>query len=143
VCGRYYTRSQKQEIAQRMKAGTVFEEPLAPDFNIAPTTFQPVVRMERDADEREMVLARWGLVPFFAKSLAAFRFSTFNAKAETLAKSATWRTPLRKRRWGNCCPWPFDAGRARDAVRTGETPRGPILWADFGQLVGSGIPTMS
>jgi putative SOS response-associated peptidase YedK len=99
MCGRYYTRRQKQEIAERQKAKTAFEDPYLPNFNIAPTTFQPIVRQERDSDERELVLARWGLVPFFAKSLADFKgFSTFNARAETIATAATWREPFKRRR---------------------------------------------
>jgi putative SOS response-associated peptidase YedK len=77
----------------------VFEDPYLPNYNIAPTTFQPIVRQERDSEERELVLARWGLVPFFAQSLADFKgFSTFNARAETLASSPTWREPLKRRR---------------------------------------------
>ncbi len=105
MCVRYYNRAEKQEIARRVKAAKVFAAPYVPNFNIAPTTYQPVVRMARDTDERELELMRWGLVPFFAKSLAEFKgFSTFNAKAETLTKSPTWRTPLKKRR----CIVPID-----------------------------------
>ena len=82
-----------------MKAKKVFEEPYAPNYNVAPTTFQPIVRQERNSDERELVLARWGLVPFFAKSLADFKgFSTFNAKAETVATAPTWRAPFKLHR---------------------------------------------
>ena len=99
MCGRYYNRRQKQQIAERMRAGKVFEDPFAENFNIAPTTFQPIVRQERDSGERELVLARWGLVPFFAKSLADFRgFSTFNARAEGILTAATWRGPIKNRR---------------------------------------------
>ena len=99
MCGRYYNRSQKQEIARRIKTGRVFEDPFASDYNIAPTTFQPIVRKERDLDEREQVLARWGLVPFFAKSIADFKgFSTFNERSEDISTAATWRGPLKNRR---------------------------------------------
>ena len=99
MCGRYYTKRQKQEIAERMRAKKVFTEAYAPDHNVAPTTFQPIVRQERDSDERELVLARWGLVPFFAKSLADFKgFSTFNARAESITSSATLRGPFKTRR---------------------------------------------
>lgn len=99
MCGRYYTRRQKQEVAERMRAKKVFEDPFVPDFNIAPTTFQPVVRLARDSGEREMELMRWGLVPFFAKSLDKFKgFSTFNARSEGIATAPTWREPLKKRR---------------------------------------------
>jgi len=58
---------------------------VAPSYNIAPTTMQPVIRNNRDTGEREMVVMRWDMVPHFTKSLADFKgFSTINAKAETL-----------------------------------------------------------
>ena len=99
MCGRYYTKRQKQEIAERMRAKKVFDEPFLPNFNIAPTTFQPILRNDRASDERELVLARWGLVPFFAKSLADFKgFSTFNARCEGIATAPTWRAPFKSRR---------------------------------------------
>jgi putative SOS response-associated peptidase YedK len=106
VCGRYASRGEKQRIAEAFHVGKVFGEPMAPDYNIAPSTFQPVIRQERDSEEREMVLLRWGLVPFFAKSLAEWKgFSTINAKAETIQSSATWRAPFKSRR----CIVPADA----------------------------------
>jgi putative SOS response-associated peptidase YedK len=100
MCGRYYRRSDKQKIAEAFHATKVDDFPLPPwDYNVAPTTMQPVVRQSRDTHERELVLLRWGLVPFFAKSLAEFKgFSTINARAETLAKSATYREAYKKRR---------------------------------------------
>ena len=82
-----------------MRVGKLPDFPLPPDYNIAPTTHQPIVRLERDTGDRELVLARWGLVPFFAKDLARFKgFSTINARAETVQTAATWREPFKKRR---------------------------------------------
>ena len=73
--------------------------PLPPDYNIAPTTFQPVIRETRESSGREMVLMRWGLIPYFAKSLADFKgISTINARAESVQKSPTWRAPFERRR---------------------------------------------
>jgi putative SOS response-associated peptidase YedK len=34
-------------------------------FNVAPQTFQPVIRLNRDSGEREIVLMRWGLIPYW------------------------------------------------------------------------------
>ena len=86
MCERYFRRSEKQEIAERFGVGKVFEDPLKVDYNIAPTTFQPVIRLSRDSGEREMALLRWGMVPFFASSLKEFKgMSTFNARAESVA----------------------------------------------------------
>jgi putative SOS response-associated peptidase YedK len=99
MCGRYFRRSDKQQIAERFQAGKVFEDPLVADYNIAPTTFQPIIRLSRDSGEREMALLRWGLVPFFASSLKEFKgMTTFNARAESVATSATWREPFKRRR---------------------------------------------
>jgi putative SOS response-associated peptidase YedK len=119
MCGRYFRSSEKQEIAERFRAGKVFEDPLTADYNIAPTTFQPVIRLSRDTgdgDEREMVLLRWGLVPYFATSLKEFKgLTTFNARAESVATSATWSEPFKRRR----CLIPAD-GFYEWAVKGGE-----------------------
>lgn len=58
-----------------------------------------MIRLNRDTAVREMVLMRWGLVPYLAKSLLDWKgFSTINAKAETLQERALWRGPFQKRR---------------------------------------------
>src|SRR5580700_2086066 len=66
MCGRYYRRSDKQRIAEAYRLGEIPFDLVLPDwdFNVAPTTFQPVIRDGRDTGERELVLMRWGLVPF-------------------------------------------------------------------------------
>jgi putative SOS response-associated peptidase YedK len=99
VC-RYYRKSDKQKIAEAFHATRVDDFPLPPwDYNVAPTTMQPVIRASRDTGERELVSLRWGLVPFFANSLAGFKgFSTINARAESITSSATFREPFKKRR---------------------------------------------
>lgn len=100
MCGRYLRRSDKQRIAEAFRVGELpADYPLPPDFNVAPTTFQPVIRLSRDTGERELVPMRWGMVPYFAKSLDDWKgFSTINAKAETLQEKALWRVPFQKRR---------------------------------------------
>ena len=100
MCGRYYRVSDKQRIAEAFHLGRLPEEFEAPpDYNVAPSTFQPVVRAERETGERELVMMRWGMVPYFAKSLAEFKgLGTINAKAETLTSRAIWRAPFERRR---------------------------------------------
>ena len=100
MCGRYYRKSDKQKIAEAFHATKVDDFPLPPwDYNVAPTTMQPIIRQSRDTAERELVQLRWGLVPFFTKSLAEFKgFSTINARAETLTKSRHLSRPFKKRR---------------------------------------------
>lgn len=72
---------------------------LPPDFNIAPTTYQPVIRQNRDTLDRELVLMQWSLVPNYTKDLKTLRaYSTINARAEGIPKAQMWRTPIRKHR---------------------------------------------
>jgi len=100
MCGRYARRGDKQKIVEAFHVKDVpdFAMPEA-DYNIAPTTFQPIIRDSRETGEREMVLARWGLIPFFTKELSEIKgLSTINAKSEGIATSRTWREPFRKRR---------------------------------------------
>lgn len=100
MCGRYYRKSDKQKIAEAFKLGELSSDfVLSENYNIAPSTFQPVIRESKDTGERELVMMRWGLVPFFAKSIADFKgLSTINARAETITTSATWRGPFKSRR---------------------------------------------
>lgn len=101
MCGRYYRKGDKQKIAEAFHASIVDDGTPSPpwDYNVAPTTIQPVIRANRDSGERELVSMRWGLVPFFTKSINDIKgISTINAKAETVAKSPTYRTPFQKRR---------------------------------------------
>jgi putative SOS response-associated peptidase YedK len=101
MCGRYVRRSDKQRIADWFHLkGDLADLPMPDaDYNIAPTTRQPIIRQNRDTADREMVLARWGLVPFFTKDLQDVKgISTINARAETITTAKTWREPVKKRR---------------------------------------------
>jgi putative SOS response-associated peptidase YedK len=100
MCGRYLRRSDKQRIAEAFAVSKGVADVVLPpwDYNVAPTTFQPVIRSDRDTGERELALMRWGLVPYFAKDLKAFSFSTINARAETVETSAIFRGPFERRR---------------------------------------------
>jgi putative SOS response-associated peptidase YedK len=113
MCGRYARRSDKQRIAEwfhaeQHGAGLGAEEFAVPDsdYNIAPTTYQPIVRESRETGRRKLVLARWGLVPYFTKDLKDLKaMSTINARAESITTAGMWRQPVRKRR----CLVPADA----------------------------------
>ena len=101
MCGRYYRRSDKQRIAEAYKIDEIPASIIIPgwDYNVAPTTFQPVIRAEKETGDRELALMRWGLVPFFTKQLSDVKgLSTINARAESVEKAAAWRTPFKKRR---------------------------------------------
>jgi putative SOS response-associated peptidase YedK len=72
---------------------------LAPDYNIAPSTFQPIIRSSPEDGEREIVLMRWGLIPAKASDPDAFKiFSTTNARAETILEKPIWKGPFQHSR---------------------------------------------
>ncbi|WP_158788614.1 SOS response-associated peptidase family protein [Granulicella sp. L46] len=93
MCGRYIRKGDKQCIAEAFHAKEVSTLAMPDaDYNIAPTTCQPIVRQSKETGERELVSARWGLIPFFTKHMAQIKgLSTINAKAETIATSPAWR----------------------------------------------------
>lgn len=100
MCGRYGRRADKQRIAEWMQTHNtnVFDDSyLAPSYNVAPQSFQPVIRLDADTGERQLARMRWGLVPFWAKD-AKMAYSTINAKAETIAGSPAFREAWKRRR---------------------------------------------
>lgn len=100
MCGRYGRRADKQRIAEWMQAHdtNVFDDSyLAPSYNVAPQSRQPVVRLDSETGEREITIMRWGLIPFWAKD-AKIAYSTINSKAETITTSPAYREAVKHRR---------------------------------------------
>jgi putative SOS response-associated peptidase YedK len=91
MCGRYVTRDQaamEREFTIRRKHW-VFE----PSYNVAPSQQVPAIRVVDG--ESEGLLLRWGLVPFFAKGIAP-KYSTINARVETVETAASYRGPWKR-----------------------------------------------
>ncbi len=65
-------------------------------FNIAPTEQVPVLVI-KDETDWDLLDMRWWLIPNWAKEVST-KYSLFNAKSETLAKSSAFREPFKKRR---------------------------------------------
>lgn len=78
---------------------------LRPNWNVAPTSEVPIV-LERTAEaetRREIRVARWGLVPPWAKD-PAVGSRAFNARSETVSSKPTFRAAVKARR----CAVPVD-----------------------------------
>mgnify|MGYP003645571519 CR=1 FL=1 len=73
-------------------------EPPEPTYNAAPTTHQPIFRL----DEMGQIVcepAMWGLVPsWWKKPLKEKTFSSFNAQSETIAEKPVFRGAFRHHR---------------------------------------------
>jgi putative SOS response-associated peptidase YedK len=92
MCGRY-SLVPTENIAERFDAA---EQQLAllPRYNVAPNQAMPVV--VRNSPNR-LVEMQWGLIPAWSKE-PRVKFSTINARAETVATSTVFRGPFKSRR---------------------------------------------
>lgn len=70
---------------------------LPPRYNIAPTQDVAAVRFTGPERRPAFTLLRWGLVPAWAKEIAAGS-PLINARAETVAEKPAFRNALRRRR---------------------------------------------
>jgi putative SOS response-associated peptidase YedK len=104
MCGRYAFYTPIEAVTRLFAVSEVHVHELAPRYNIAPTQDVPIVRVspfleedEARAPSRELALARWGLVPFWAKD-PSIGNRMINARGETVAQKPAFRAAFRKRR---------------------------------------------
>jgi putative SOS response-associated peptidase YedK len=94
MCGRYVVTTPGEVLAELFELD---EKPhLVPRWNVAPTQEVAIVRA-RPEGGRELAMARWGLVPFWAKDRAIGN-RLINARAESLAEKPAYRDSFKKRR---------------------------------------------
>lgn len=94
MCGRYDLSDNPAAIRAKFSVPSVPE--FAPNADLRPTQMAPIVRLDR-AGSRECALARWGLVPSWAKELK-FGARCINARSETIATTPAFRSACRQRR---------------------------------------------
>ena len=95
MCGRFSLHTPESRIREAFNLEQIEPLGLNPCFNIAPSQGIPIVR---DTDTGpEMTLARWGLVPSWSKESKS-KYSTINARIESVADKPTYRTPFKRRR---------------------------------------------
>lgn len=94
MCGRFAFYSPSEAAAALFGVSASVE--VKPRYNIAPTQFIAAIR-DGDNRERELVMLRWGLVPFWAKD-PSIGNKMINARAETVAEKPAYRAAYRHRR---------------------------------------------
>jgi putative SOS response-associated peptidase YedK len=94
MCGRYASTRARQELIDAFGVEWDADEELEPDFNVAPTKPVPVI-LTREV--RELRVARWGLVPYWAKELS-IGARLINARVETAREKPAFRRAFAKRR---------------------------------------------
>jgi putative SOS response-associated peptidase YedK len=121
MCGRVDIHTPPSQLARLLEVALAagVDPDGRPSWNVAPTRGLPVVTEEkesgtergkeikppsdekrppsREALRRRLDVYRWGLLPHWAKD-PKIAYKMINAKAETLTKSSTYRTPFRQRR---------------------------------------------
>ena len=135
MCGRYMITSPLEAMRRIFR---VDERPnLAARYNVAPTQQVPIVRRGADGAARELVMVRWGLVPFWAKD-TKIGYKMINARAETVAGKPAFRDSYRRRRClvvaDGFYEWKkIDGGKQPYLIRVkgGEPFAFAGLWADW------------
>jgi putative SOS response-associated peptidase YedK len=102
MCGRYATTQTSASLNQvfEIDVANSFVE-LEPDYNMAPTKLAPIVigraPEKSAAPQRELLTARWGLIPSWAKD-ASIGNRMINARSETVADKPAFKKAFAKRR---------------------------------------------
>jgi putative SOS response-associated peptidase YedK len=102
MCGRYRLSRRKQLIQEYFD--TAEEVDWEPRYNIAPSQNVGIIRQDRVQPERHFSLARWGLIPHWAKD-PGIGYKLINARSETVASKPSFRESFESRR----CLIPADA----------------------------------
>lgn len=92
MCGRYTLRN-PAALAEAFELEAL--PALAPRYNIAPSQEVPIIRFTPTG--RRLELARWGLIPAWAREPAG-GYATINARAETVDTKPSFRGPFRRQR---------------------------------------------
>jgi len=116
MCGRFAITMPPD--AMRNLFGFLERPQFPPRYNIAPS--QPVPIVVFDGGRRRFLLARWGLVPAWAKDMP--QSLLINARAETIAEKPSFRGAFRHHR----ALMPADGFYEWQAV-TGKGPKQPFL----------------
>ncbi len=100
MCGRYATSRTSSQLERDFEArlGDLHVESDA-DYNAAPTKPEPLIVGRRDDTTtwRELVTARWGLIPSWAKD-PSIGSKLINARSETAAEKPSFRRAFAGRR---------------------------------------------
>jgi len=148
MCGRYASARSRIELLEEFAVERDrVDEPLPPDYNVAPTkpVYAVMTRTPRAEEQsarapapvRELRVVRWGLVPSWAQDIS-IGSRMINARAETVSEKPAFRNAFSKRR----CLLPADGYYEWQAPPAGtKGPKQPyyIFRRDHSSLAFAGL----
>ncbi|MBK7542442.1 MAG: SOS response-associated peptidase [Candidatus Competibacteraceae bacterium] len=93
MCGRFIQAASGEVLTQQL--GLMLPADYAPRYNVAPN--QTVLAIRATENGRQPAWLRWGLIPAWARE-PRLKYSTINARAETVAEKPAYRQAFRQRR---------------------------------------------
>ena len=133
MCGRYVMARAVGDLLAEFDAGLEEETAIPPSWNVAPTADVPIL-LERLVDGepvRQLHVARWGLVPSWARD-PGIGSKMINARSESVLEKPAFRRAARARR----CAVPADgyyewkgAGRGKQPYYVRPRDGRPIVFA--------------
>jgi putative SOS response-associated peptidase YedK len=99
MCGRYVMSKATGDLLSHFEAKEVAGSPPPPSWNVAPTQSVPIVaeRLDEGTIDRHLLIARWGLVPSWAKDIK-IGSKLINARSESILEKPSFRKAAVKRR---------------------------------------------
>ena len=129
MCGRFSITGDLDFYAEYFGVAEVMTDRLEPNWNVAPT--DPVYVIAEREGVRTLGSMPWGLIPHWAKDTKSIHI---NARAETVATSATFKESFARRR----CLLPADGFYEWEPKEMGRTPHW-VYRADGHPMVFAGI----
>jgi putative SOS response-associated peptidase YedK len=96
MCGRYDNLIARDAYRRLFRPTRLPQSNFPPRYNIAPTDQIPIIRVDQRDGERELTMARWGLVPGWMKQIP--KVPHINARAETVHEKPLFREAFERRR---------------------------------------------
>jgi putative SOS response-associated peptidase YedK len=138
MCGRYVMARAVGDLLAEFDAELEKEIVIPPSWNVAPTADVPIL-LERliDGDSpakpvRQLHLARWGLVPSWAKD-PGIGSKMINARSESVLEKPSFRKAVRSRRCAvpadGYYEWKAGEGRSKQPYYVHPADGGPIVFA--------------
>src|SRR3954467_11071406 len=104
MCGRYASSRRPEDLVEEFEVvDSKVPEPLAPDYNVAPTkevyavVERPPAKDSEEPPARQLRVLKWGLVPSWAKE-ASIGNRMINARMETVAEKPAYKRAFGARR---------------------------------------------